>query len=206
MNKLILIFSILAFPYIAKSESTNIFQRPTIPVTVVKQPDISRQKQAILESFMFALPTNNQFKISYICSSIKVTNSEIPPLLYEEIIVLAERTKGSECYLACLDRTLSLGTCDKRWNFSYTVQEMNSVKKYMTKPKPADICSFLDSTNFGNNEYDPSTSVILLRLNSEFADKQIINTLNKTLPVKVLMSRKKAFDELFDEPPIEIKN
>ena len=83
---------------------------------------------------------------------------------------------------------------------------MKSVKKYMAKPKPSDICSFLDSTNFGNNEYDPSTSVVLLRLNSKFAAKQIIDTLNKSLPVKVLMSRKNAFEDLFDEPPVDIEN
>jgi hypothetical protein len=87
----------------------------------------------------------------------KYSDTSVPPPLMEEVIVLARWTDPGGAPHFTLAYLYSWGGQDseRRWALSPTAPALPCRKEFPSAPSPAEIASFIHSTNFGWNEANP---------------------------------------------------
>ena len=110
---------------------------------------------------------NNVESVDVIGWSLKSYDLEIPlipPRLVEEVLVCIKWLDKQDIHrwsISYVSRhTSSTAYADRRWELSVTAPPLVASKLYSKEPSIDDISRFIQSTNFGYNQFDPAFEVV----------------------------------------------
>ena len=134
---------------------------------------------------------NNVESVDIVGWSLKSDNLNIPPRLFEEVLVCIKWLDKHDARRWSLSHVArfsnSTGSADRQWQLSPTDPPLIASRMCTKRPDMNDITSFIRATNFGYNEFDADREVV--KVISYHKSTDIIQALSVGLSEKEKVER-----------------